>query len=31
MSDKRPSPLTRGDYKHFKTITTRWMDNNVYL
>ena len=21
---------TRGDYKHFHTITTRWMDNDIY-
>lgn len=22
--------MTRGDYKHFLTIPTRWMDNDVY-
>jgi len=21
---------TRDDYRHFHTITTRWMDNDVY-
>ena len=30
MSDKRVSPLTRADYKHFSVIGTRWMDNDVY-
>ena len=26
----RPRPDTRDRYKHFLTITTRWMDNDVY-
>ena len=26
----RPQPTTRQDYRHFITITTRWMDNDVY-
>jgi acyl-CoA thioester hydrolase len=26
----RPRPETRDRYKHFLTITTRWMDNDVY-
>jgi len=26
----RPQPLTRADYAHFSTITTRWMDNDIY-
>jgi len=25
-----PSPQQRGDYRKFMTITTRWMDNDVY-
>ena len=29
MSDRR-EPDTRGDYHHFMTMTTRWMDNDVY-
>jgi acyl-CoA thioester hydrolase len=29
MSD-RQSPDQREDYRHFITITTRWMDNDVY-
>ncbi len=29
MSD-RPKPSSRGDYKVFRTISTRWMDNDVY-
>jgi acyl-CoA thioester hydrolase len=28
MSKKQPD--TRDDYRHFLTITTRWMDNDVY-
>lgn len=28
-SDRTPDP-TRADYRHFKTIHTRWMDNDVY-
>jgi len=26
----RPAPETRDRYAHFQTITTRWMDNDVY-
>jgi acyl-CoA thioester hydrolase len=26
----RPSPDPRSAYRHFRTITTRWMDNDVY-
>lgn len=26
----RPKPEFRGDYVHFQTMTTRWMDNDVY-
>lgn len=26
----RHEPNRRGDYRHFLTITTRWMDNDVY-
>jgi acyl-CoA thioester hydrolase len=26
----RPEAKKRGDYKHFHTITTRWMDNDAY-
>ncbi len=26
----RPRPETRSDYRKFMTITTRWMDNDVY-
>src|SRR5690606_12994960 len=26
----RPTPLVRGDFRHFLPITTRWMDNDVY-
>ncbi|MGE4370035.1 MAG: acyl-CoA thioesterase [Burkholderiaceae bacterium] len=26
----RPSPRPRTDFPHFQTITTRWMDNDVY-
>ncbi|QOF75562.1 acyl-CoA thioesterase (plasmid) [Aminobacter sp. SR38] len=29
MSD-RPSPSSRNAYKAFRTITTRWMDNDIY-
>jgi len=25
-----PQPETRADYKHFKNISTRWMDNDIY-
>ena len=27
---ERPQPSERGDYRHFLTITTRWMDNDIY-
>lgn len=27
---KKQEPDTREDYRHFMTITTRWMDNDVY-
>ncbi len=26
----RPVPSTRDSYRHFRTIQTRWMDNDVY-
>jgi acyl-CoA thioester hydrolase len=26
----RPEPGTRQDYRHFMTIGTRWMDNDIY-
>ena len=26
----RPQPDVRDDYRHFLTVTTRWMDNDVY-
>jgi acyl-CoA thioester hydrolase len=26
----KPTPKSRGDFRHFRTITTRWMDNDVY-
>ena len=26
----RANPASRADYRHFLTITTRWMDNDVY-
>ncbi len=26
----RPAPEPRSAYRHFSTITTRWMDNDVY-
>ncbi len=29
MTD-RPSPQLRSAYRHFRPITTRWMDNDVY-
>ena len=29
-SSQRPTPLPRDHYKAFRTITTRWMDNDVY-
>lgn len=30
MSDKANGAGRRGDYRHFLTIPTRWMDNDVY-
>lgn len=30
MSNTRPSPEPRNAYRAFVTITTRWMDNDVY-
>ncbi len=27
----RPQPDRRADYRHFDSITTRWMDNDAYL
>ncbi len=27
---RRPPPLTRGDYRAFRSIPTRWMDNDIY-
>jgi len=27
---ERPRPSLRGDYRAFRTIPTRWMDNDVY-
>jgi len=26
----KPTPKSRGDFRHFQMITTRWMDNDVY-
>ena len=26
----KPTPTTRADYAHLSTITTRWMDNDIY-
>jgi acyl-CoA thioester hydrolase len=26
----KPAPDTRADYRHFRPISTRWMDNDVY-
>jgi acyl-CoA thioester hydrolase len=26
----KPKPTTRADYAHLSTITTRWMDNDIY-
>ena len=26
----RPLPSTRADYRAFLTLTTRWMDNDIY-
>jgi acyl-CoA thioester hydrolase len=30
MSSNRPEPLARSAFTHFESITTRWMDNDVY-
>jgi len=32
MSDTttRPAPAPRGQFRHFETIATRWMDNDAY-
>jgi acyl-CoA thioester hydrolase len=30
MMAEKPVDPARADYKHFVTITTRWMDNDVY-
>lgn len=30
MSETRPRPLERADFKHFRLIQTRWMDNDLY-
>ena len=27
---ERPTPSSRGDYRAFRTIATRWMDNDLY-
>lgn len=27
---ERPTPSRRADYRAFRTITTRWMDNDIY-
>lgn len=27
---ERPSPSARGDYRAFRVISTRWMDNDIY-
>jgi len=29
-SSAKPQPATRSDYRAFRPITTRWMDNDVY-
>ena len=29
-SATRPTPTARVDYRHFQTISTRWMDNDAY-
>lgn len=26
----KPTPRSRGEFRHFRAITTRWMDNDVY-
>ena len=30
MANEKPQPPARSDYKHFLTIPTRWMDNDIY-
>ena len=30
MSAASLKGLTRNDFRHFRAITTRWMDNDVY-
>lgn len=30
MANKRTPPTTRGDYRDFRKIPTRWMDNDIY-
>ncbi|MBU6436917.1 MAG: acyl-CoA thioesterase [Betaproteobacteria bacterium] len=30
MSEPRAQPLTRDHFRHFLSLTTRWMDNDVY-
>lgn len=30
MSESRPEPSTRAEYRAFRTIPTRWMDNDAY-
>ena len=30
MSVERPPIPTRADFRHFRTLPTRWMDNDVY-
>jgi acyl-CoA thioester hydrolase len=30
MSSERPAPFNVSDFPHFSTISTRWMDNDVY-
>ncbi len=27
---ERPTPSNRAEFQHFETLTTRWMDNDVY-
>ncbi len=29
-ASSRPQPLTRADFRVWRTLTTRWMDNDVY-
>lgn len=30
LSDGRPQPSSRADYRWFSSMSTRWMDNDVY-